>query len=77
MLNIRDYLFFISIALEVSEESEEETKYLTMPEILKDKFLPLYFIPLCTKEYNEDEWYLNMYLLKKLIYNVRKRHYTL
>nr|XP_032525764.1 uncharacterized protein LOC116776634 [Danaus plexippus plexippus] len=42
-------------SLEVSEESEEETKYLTMPEILKDKFLPLYFIPLCTKEYNEDE----------------------
>ncbi|CAH2235124.1 jg16116 [Pararge aegeria aegeria] len=35
---------------ELSTESEVESTYLTMPEQLKDKFEPLYFVPLCTKE---------------------------
>jgi hypothetical protein len=35
-------------------ESEEEAKYLSMPELLKDKFMPLYFLPFCTKEKDEN-----------------------
>lgn len=35
---------------------EDGTKYLTMPDVLKDKFKPLDFIPLCTREQTEDEW---------------------
>ncbi|XP_060802904.1 uncharacterized protein LOC106141840 [Amyelois transitella] len=41
--------------IEMSVESEEEAKYLTLPEQLRDKFIPLYFLPLCTKELNEEE----------------------
>ncbi|XP_045448979.1 androglobin-like [Melitaea cinxia] len=41
--------------LEMSVESEEEAKYLTMPEQLRDKFIPLYFVPFCTKEIDEDK----------------------
>ncbi|CAK1546934.1 unnamed protein product [Leptosia nina] len=44
-----------SAELEVEEESEEESLYLTMPEQLKDKFIPLYFVPFCTKEEDENE----------------------
>ncbi|XP_052740294.1 uncharacterized protein LOC112054190 isoform X2 [Bicyclus anynana] len=36
--------------MEMSMESEEESTYLSMPEQLKDKFTPLFFVPLCTKE---------------------------
>lgn len=36
-------------------ESEEEAKFLTMPEQLKDKFIPLYFLPFCMKDENEEE----------------------
>lgn len=39
----------------MSVESEEEAKYLTMPEQLRDKFIPLYFVPFCTKEIDEDK----------------------
>ncbi|XP_063361816.1 uncharacterized protein LOC134650812 [Cydia amplana] len=45
----------IKKVLEMSVESEEETKFLTLPEALKDKFVPLPFIPLCLKETVEDE----------------------
>ena len=45
----------IFAVLEMSVESLEEAKFLTMPEQLRDKFIPLYFVPLCTKEYDEDE----------------------
>lgn len=31
-------------------EVEEETLFLEMPEQMKDKFEPLYFVPLCTRE---------------------------
>ncbi|KAL0892706.1 hypothetical protein ABMA27_014424 [Loxostege sticticalis] len=41
--------------LEMTVESEEEAKYLTMPEQLKDKFIPLYFLPFCTKEKDESD----------------------
>ncbi|KAM3955742.1 uncharacterized protein ACR2FA_010327 [Aphomia sociella] len=41
--------------LEMTVESEEEAKYLMMPEQLKDKFIPLYFLPFCTKEKIEEE----------------------
>ncbi|XP_028177380.1 uncharacterized protein LOC114365106, partial [Ostrinia furnacalis] len=41
--------------LEMTVESEEEARYLTMPEQLKDKFIPLYFLPFCTKEKDESE----------------------
>ncbi|XP_063533685.1 uncharacterized protein LOC134743983 [Cydia strobilella] len=41
--------------LEMSVESEEEAKYLNLPEALKDKFVPLPFIPFCLKETVEDE----------------------
>ncbi|XP_072932281.1 uncharacterized protein [Epargyreus clarus] len=41
--------------LEMSIESEEEARYLAMPEQLKDKFVSLYFIPFCTKEKTEEE----------------------
>ncbi|XP_013143825.1 PREDICTED: uncharacterized protein LOC106107494 isoform X2 [Papilio polytes] len=34
---------------------EDGTKYLTMPDVLKDKFKPLDFIDLCTREQTEDE----------------------
>ncbi|KOB79346.1 Uncharacterized protein OBRU01_00505 [Operophtera brumata] len=38
-----------------AELEEEETKYLTKPEQLKDKFIPLYFLPLCMKEKYDEE----------------------
>ncbi|XP_063618676.1 uncharacterized protein LOC134791558 [Cydia splendana] len=41
--------------LEMSVESEQEAKYLKLPEALKDKFVPLPFIPFCLKEMVEDE----------------------
>ncbi|XP_047518059.1 androglobin-like [Pieris napi] len=44
-----------SAELEVEEESEEESLYLTMPDQLKDKFIPLYFVPFCTKVEIEEE----------------------
>ncbi|CAH0751102.1 unnamed protein product [Diatraea saccharalis] len=40
--------------LEMTVESEEEAKYLVMPEQLKDKFIPLYFVPLCMREKDEN-----------------------
>lgn len=40
----------------MSLESEEEMEYLTMPEQLRDKFIPLDFVPLCTKEQAEHDW---------------------
>ncbi|KAJ0176966.1 hypothetical protein K1T71_006975 [Dendrolimus kikuchii] len=40
--------------LEMSVEIEEEAKYLTFPEQLKDKFVPLYFLPFCMKERDEE-----------------------
>ncbi|XP_050683340.1 androglobin-like [Leptidea sinapis] len=44
-----------SAEAEVSEESEEELKYLTMPEQLRHKFIPLPFVPLCTREKTEED----------------------
>ncbi|CAB3223610.1 unnamed protein product [Arctia plantaginis] len=41
--------------VEMSLESEEELEYLTMPEQLRDKFLPLDFLPLCIKELAEHD----------------------
>ncbi|XP_045771450.1 androglobin-like [Maniola jurtina] len=49
----------------MSTESEEETKYLTMPEQLKDKFIPLYYVPLCTKEIEEERVILTPQLLEE------------
>ncbi|XP_075973173.1 uncharacterized protein LOC142974618 isoform X2 [Anticarsia gemmatalis] len=43
-----------SALIEMSLESEEEALYLTMPEQLRDNFIPLYFVPLCMKELSED-----------------------
>ncbi|XP_045497359.1 uncharacterized protein LOC123695528 [Colias croceus] len=43
------------VELEAEEESEEEYTYLSMPEQLKDKFVPLNFVPLCTKEKIDEE----------------------
>ncbi|RVE45950.1 hypothetical protein evm_009423 [Chilo suppressalis] len=40
--------------MEMSVESEEEAKYILLPEQLKDKFIPLYFVPLCMKEKDDD-----------------------
>ncbi|XP_052759356.1 androglobin-like [Galleria mellonella] len=40
--------------LEMTVETEEEAKYLVMPEQLRDKFIPLYFLPFCTKEKVEE-----------------------
>ncbi|KAH9628654.1 hypothetical protein HF086_007859 [Spodoptera exigua] len=36
--------------LEMSVEAEEEAVYLTMPELLRDNFKPLNFLPFCMKE---------------------------
>lgn len=36
-------------------EVEEESLYYLMPEQLRDKFVPLYFVPPCTKELEEGE----------------------
>ncbi|XP_063380583.1 uncharacterized protein LOC134667193 [Cydia fagiglandana] len=41
--------------IEISVESEQEAKYLKLPEALKDKFVPLPFISFCLKEIVEDE----------------------
>ncbi|KAJ8730367.1 hypothetical protein PYW07_017405 [Mythimna separata] len=41
--------------VEMTVEMEEEALYLTMPDQLRDKFIPLDFLPLCMKEGNEDE----------------------
>ncbi|KPJ08356.1 Calpain-7-like protein [Papilio machaon] len=38
-----------------SLEVKDGAKYLTMPDVLKDKFKPLDFIPLCTREQTEEE----------------------
>ncbi|XP_013168991.1 PREDICTED: uncharacterized protein LOC106118790 [Papilio xuthus] len=38
-----------------SLEVQDGAKYLTMPDVLKDKFKPLDFIPLCTREQTEEE----------------------
>lgn len=56
------------IVLEMTVESEEEAKYLTMPEQLKDKFIPLYFLPFCMKEKNEEERYLTIRSILLLSY---------
>lgn len=42
--------------MELTVESEEEAKYFVMPEQLRDKFRPLYFVPLCTKEKDEERY---------------------
>ncbi|XP_049869345.1 uncharacterized protein LOC126369096 [Pectinophora gossypiella] len=44
-----------SQSVEVEMETEEESLYYLMPEQLRDKFVPLHFVPLCTKEKSEDE----------------------
>lgn len=36
-------------------EGEEESLYYTMPDQLRDKFVPLHFVPLATKELIEGE----------------------
>ncbi|XP_053607225.1 uncharacterized protein LOC128673424 isoform X2 [Plodia interpunctella] len=41
--------------IEMSVETEEEARYLTLPDQLRDKFIPLYFLPFCTKEIDESE----------------------
>ncbi|XP_059059121.1 androglobin-like [Achroia grisella] len=43
-----------SALLEMTVESEKEAKYILMPEQLRDKFIPLHFLPFCTKEKIED-----------------------
>ncbi|CAH0578986.1 unnamed protein product [Chrysodeixis includens] len=44
-----------SALMEISIESEEEATYLSMPDQLRDKFTPLYFLPMCMKDKNEHE----------------------
>lgn len=48
--------------MEMSVESEEEASYLAMPEQLRDKFIPLFFLPFCMKDKNEEERLSRFYL---------------
>ncbi|KAG6447106.1 hypothetical protein O3G_MSEX004755 [Manduca sexta] len=59
--------------LEMTVESEEEAKYLTMPEQLKDKFIPLYFLPFCMKEKDEE---LSVLLTPDMTEAAKKERHT-
>lgn len=49
-----DFMTFYVLLVE-EMEAEEELFYNTMPDQLRDKFVPLYFVPICTKELVESE----------------------